>query len=260
MKNKKLKKILLSIIIIKILLLFPFNGILYGQVCAKDDKTVEIAGPAFREILSSFITLIDTIITGEDSGTIEYNLYEFEEEIDENSFDTSEMMQTCQNIALYMKEHNFEYGFQWSTSYKSGTRQACCASYVSWVLLDMGLINEKQFNTSVLGDGNVGKVPKSQGLTFRPKQGLWKVLDNDSRWERFIAEDDSDLKPGDIQIYESNKPGSGHINIYAGIINGQHRYWDAGNGRNGAFKGITKTFTPINRSDSRYTCSYRLKN
>lgn len=122
MKNKKLKKILLSIIIIKILLLFPFNGILYGQVCAKDDKTVEIAGPAFREILSSFITLIDTIITGEDSGTIEYNLYEFEEE---------ELKYNNDNVVQYYQNDYSNVSYGSSNLAKCGCGPTCFSMLVS---------------------------------------------------------------------------------------------------------------------------------
>ena len=87
--------------------------------------------------------------------------------------------------------------------------------------------------------------------------GLWKILDENNRFKRFVAKDDSELQPGDIQIYES--VGVGHINIYAGIINKEYRYWDAGNGAKGAFKGKTKTYNHIKDRKTGYTCSYRLK-
>lgn len=88
--------------------------------------------------------------------------------------------------------------------------------------------------------------------------GLWKVLDNNNKFERIVVSKEAELKPGDIQIYQSH--GAGHINIYAGKKDGKYQYWDAGKNAAGAFIGKTKGAYTINTKNSKYTCSYRLKN
>ena len=128
-----------------------------------------------------------------------------------------------------MKDNNFYYSLNTSELgevYTSSTRGSCCATYVSWILQDLGLIAT---HTNYSGDWD-------------------SILGNDSKWERFTAQDDSDLQPGDINVF-----GEAHTNIYAG----NSTCWDAGDGSNGAFLGTTKAYSVT--GDGRYTHSYRYK-
>lgn len=77
MKRKITKKI--SVVYIILILAFSFYFSLYGQVYALDFNVAESTGGMVSQFLNSFLTMIDSIITGEDYGTIEYNIYEFEE-------------------------------------------------------------------------------------------------------------------------------------------------------------------------------------
>ena len=139
------------------------------------------------------------------------------------------ILNACEMIAKYMDEHDFYYsrsGSELGYTYDSGTRGCCCATYVSWALQETGLIS-----------------------THTDYSGSWDgILGNDPNWERFVASDDSDLQPGDVNVF-----GTRHTNIYAG----DGKCWDAGNGSNGAFLGTTKDYSVT--GDGRYTHSYRYK-
>ena len=82
---------------------------------------------------------------------------------------------------------------------KTGHHNTCCATYVSWVLQELGYITKQEHIDNYLNGAN--------NLTrFLTKKG-WKEVDK------------KDIQPGDIVCY------NGHIAIYGG----RGRQYDAGN-------------------------------
>ena len=74
-----IKNVLKIAVVIFLILAFCFPSI--GQVSALDFNASESTGGMCVKFLNSFLTMIDSIITGEDRGTIEYSLYEIEEDL-----------------------------------------------------------------------------------------------------------------------------------------------------------------------------------
>lgn len=119
----------------------------------------------------------------------------------------SKIIQIADTIHKYMEANNYGYCVNTSgrgdecasrgenhglnTTFeasKKGHHHSCCATYVSWVLQEAGLISDSEHTDSSLGIDNL---LKSKG---------WKVISNPS-----------ELQAGDI-IYYSR----GHVEIYAG--------------------------------------------
>lgn len=152
------------------------------------------------------------------------------------------LLDSAEKIAKYMQKNGYTY--DWSgltTRYDEGSPYSCCATYVSWCLQDAGFIEDSQHYDNVYGDN----LTRDCTPNTVPTDGVWSLVYNNPKWKQIIAQDESDMKPGDITIY---KTGKSHTNIYAG--DGQ--YWDAGLSDTGAFVGTTKP-----HSMDGYTCSYR---
>ena len=157
------------------------------------------------------------------------------------------LLEACEVIAKYMHDNKFTYTLnpnkltnKFNEFGENGG--CCCATYVSWCLQYARYIDDSKHCDNVCASHSDQNY-KSDSV---PEDGIWKVLDDNPHWKRLVAEDESDLMPGDVIIY---KTGKSHTNIYAG--GGQ--YWDAGESGTGAFIGQTKTRGGLDG----YTCSYR---
>ena len=118
---------------------------------------------------------------------------------------TTRITQIADEIHKYMEANNYKYCVSFSNKYeehsnqsqcgwnttfeasKTGYHTSCCATYVSWVLIDAGYLSPSEFSAS------------ASGLRATLAGKGWSIITNVN-----------DLQAGDILYY------SGHIEIYAG--------------------------------------------
>lgn len=103
------------------------------------------------------------------------------------------ILESAERIHTYMEQNNYFYcldGRLRNTFEESkSTRATCCATFVSWVLRDAGLINQTSHYVNTGG-------------------GIVDILVNTYHWTRVNA---NQLQPGDVMVYNY-----GHVEIYAG--------------------------------------------
>lgn len=110
---------------------------------------------------------------------------------------SGKIIQSAKKIHTYMEQNNYYYTTTNTSALKATfeeskqSRATCCATYVSWVLRDAGLIND----------------------TSHSALGLGQLLVNKYHWQKIT--DINKLKAGDVIYYENDH----HVEIYAG--NGQ---------------------------------------
>ena len=195
--------------------------------------------------IAIFVAILIALDTAELIDLDEFGIIDkFQSSSNAPSGSVKALLDSAEKIAKFMQEN--EYSYSWSnlcTTYTEGGKGggSCCATYVSWCLQDAGFIEDSQHYDNVYGDNGTRDCSPSTV----PSDGVWSLVYNNPKWKQIIAQDESDMKPGDITIY---KTGKSHTNIYAG--DGQ--YWDAGASGTGAFVGTTKP-----HSMDGYTCSYR---
>ena len=150
------------------------------------------------------------------------------------SADIQALLDSSEKIAQYYHEHNYHYDKEsggWTAIYtEQQVDHSCCSIYLLQSLIDSGF-------TDTLGGLDVTYV--------------WEWLKENPDWQDMGRLQESELQPGDIQIYKS---GGSHCNLFAGFDpeTGQGLYWDAGEGGAGAFLGVTKT-----HGMGIYTCTFR---
>ena len=101
------------------------------------------------------------------------------------------ILENAERIHAYMEDNDYFYSLDThilkNTFEESKTSKGvCCATFVSWVLRDAGLIDQTSHSSSRLAE----------------------LLENTYHWTRVSG---SDLQPGDVMVYNY-----GHIEIYAG--------------------------------------------
>lgn len=105
------------------------------------------------------------------------------------------ILESAEKIHTYMEQNNYFYcldGRLRDTFEESkSTKGTCCATFVSWVLRDAGLIDQTRHYVGSEGS-----------------DGLNNILENTYHWTRVSA---SQLQPGDVMVYTGR-----HIEIYAG--------------------------------------------
>ena len=125
------------------------------------------------------------------------------------------ILQAAEKIHDYMIDNEFYYPNPlegpFDTRYDDGTsKRTCCATYVSWVLQDVGLIEDNEHRDWT---GGVEEI-----LLKRPKE--WKFIKVTSF---------SEMEPGDVGCYhDGDLSRFTHVNIYAG----DNKFWDAGGNTN----------------------------
>ena len=136
-------------------------------------------------------------------------------------------------IAEYMRDNGYYYPKDPNTGklnpnlghydirYNDGnSKHCCCATYVSWVLQEAGMIKGHTNATWIIDD--------------------W--LFKDPNWDQTKVDNLKGFKKGDVLIF-----GTSHTDIYAG----DGKFWDAGSDlstdfkKRGAFKGYAKEINPF---------------
>lgn len=122
------------------------------------------------------------------------------------------ILEAAEKIHDYMRTNDFYYphplGGPFDIRYNDGnSKRVCCATYVSWVLQEVGLIEDSEHANAVSG--------VVRALEKRPDE--WKCIKVNS-----FAE----MLPGDIGCYidKDYTVNFTHVNIYAGDT----LFWDAG--------------------------------
>ena len=130
----------------------------------------------------------------------------------------------CVKFSNKYEEHSNKSECGWNTTFeasKSGNHTTCCATYVSWVLIDAGYLSPSEFSASASG---LRSILNGKG---------WKVITKTS-----------DLQAGDVIYY------NGHIEIYAG----EGKVYTAGSGDH--IRGAS----PRNKNVSNMVCGLRAPN
>ncbi|MBR2712832.1 MAG: hypothetical protein IKE73_03895 [Bacilli bacterium] len=159
------------------------------------------------------------------------------------------------------KIHDRMHGFEWGKGKLTVSEDdgyACCASYVSAVLIDAGVFPYEELD----GLGNVfseSGVPEKGETSFNAADDVYKYLRFVKGWERI--DNVEDLEPGDICFYERSDDESynpsnpwntgecntGHVDIYMG--NGTK--FSAGSSESMSYED------PESFSSSTWLCAYR---
>ena len=151
-----------------------------------------MAGGAY--LLATQTAVLDNIIYGEQiiENKVSIKAKEIHDYMRENNYGYC----TYDNRCNHDGECGLNVTFEES---KTGYHNTCCATYVSWVLQELGYITRQEHIDNYLNGAN--------NLTrFLTNKG-WKQIDK------------KDIQPGDIVCY------NGHIAIYGG----RGRQYDAGN-------------------------------
>lgn len=226
---------------------------------SKKIRMIMAAIPTITAVVSIYLIFFDVQVNADEIDVSEgYGIvYELEDdELIEASGDITALLQSCEKIANYMKNHHYTYD---STADRTPDRYdgpgngSCCAAYVCWCLHDANIIQGQEHYCNVhAGHGDQHFPPDHV-----PDDGVWKLLYEDPNWQQVILTDKSQLLPGDIQIY---KNGTSHTNIFAGKETredgDEYLYWDAGWGGHGAFIGEKRTSSYVIGGYG-YTCTYR---
>lgn len=136
---------------------------------------------------------------------------------DDSSYSSDKVkaiLQAAEKIHDYMRENDFYYpdplAGPFDIRYNDGnSKRTCCATYVSWVLQEVGLIEDSEHSNWTGGVKGI--------LDKRPDE--WKFIEVKS-----FAE----MQPGDIGCYHDGSSKFTHVNIYAG----DNLFWDAGGTKN----------------------------
>ena len=109
----------------------------------------------------------------------------------ESSGGNGNILQSAEKIHTYMEKNKYYYSLSGSVlkntfEESKKTKGVCCATFVSWVLRDAGLINQTNHSAS----------------------GLANMLEQKYHWKKVKG---TDLKAGDVMYYSY-----GHIELYAG--------------------------------------------
>ena len=155
--------------------------------------------------------------------------------------DASGILASAEKIHKYMEDNKYIYSlntaqlastFESSKTYKA----TCCASYVSWVLLDAGLINTCSHNAGGVAD----------------------ILSANSKFEKIQAKSLSDLKAGDILVYASGSVRK-HTEIYAGNGTIYNAGYEGTSGTAGGVRGSAPASMNTGYLTSYTTYAFRLK-
>lgn len=124
------------------------------------------------------------------------------------------ILQAAEKIHYYMKDNDFYYPDPllgpFDIRYNDGkSKRTCCATYVSWVLQEVDLIEDDEHTDWTWGVEGV----------LAGKSAEWKFIKVTSF---------SEMQPGDIGCYHDGKSEFTHVNIYAG----NNKFWDAGGNTN----------------------------
>lgn len=125
------------------------------------------------------------------------------------------ILQAAEKIHNYMIDNEFYYPHPlagpFDIRYNDGkSKRTCCATYVSWVLQEVDLIEDDEHRDWTGGVEGI--------LVKRPAE--WKFIKVTSF---------SEMQPGDVGCYHDGNPNEfTHVNIYAG----DNKFWDAGGNTN----------------------------
>lgn len=112
--------------------------------------------------------------------------------VDLSSYSGGSIIECAEEIHAYMEQNNYFYSLDTTGILKAtfeeskSTKGTCCATFVSWVLREAGLIDQ----------------------TSHSAPGLASLLENTYHWTRVNA---NQLQAGDVMVYNY-----GHVEIYAG--------------------------------------------
>jgi len=159
------------------------------------------------------------------------------------------------------KIHDRMHGFSWGSGYLNVSEDdgtACCASYVSAVLVDAGVFSYDELADlhTVFSESGV---PERSFTSFNAADDVYKYLRFVKGWERIDNPDD--LQPGDICFYERDSDASydysdpwntgecntGHVDIYMG----NNTKFSAGSAESMNYDN------PESFSSSTWLCAYR---
>ena len=157
------------------------------------------------------------------------------------SGNASGILASAEKIHKYMEDNKYVYSLDTSqlASTFEGSKKfkaTCCASYVSWVLLDAGLIDTCSHNAGGVAD----------------------ILTANSKFEKIQARSLSDLKAGDILVYASGSTRK-HTEIYAGNGTIYNAGYEGTSGTAGGVRGSAPASMSTSYLTSYTTYAFRLK-
>ena len=172
------------------------------------DSFFGLLGSLFRLLWEVLATSFENMMTGRSDSTVLYNFYEGNNNINNNTQYSSDVLQTCKDLADYLSGKDAHYGVKThgniERSYNDPDHDVVCATYVSMVLWKSGLLTTEQVNS----------------YNYHYTADLPNMLQA-AGWHQVPA---SQAKPGDAVIYD---PGpNGHALIYAG----DKKFWDESSG------------------------------
>lgn len=142
-------------------------------------------------IIVAIMCIIGLFFILDEEGIIDLDklLLDGEEETSYSSDKVEAILQAADKIDFYIStgsdsgQHGYTYtSGPFNLRYNSGNyKGSCCATYVSWILQEVGLVEDSE---------HFDWVPTAEA-----------VLSSKSEWKKVYVSDLSDMKPGDVGFY-----------------------------------------------------------